>query len=41
MWLNICARRRPGDPGAAARIDAVVTLLESIQDVTPRPARHG
>ena len=30
-------RGRPSDAGAAARIDAVVTFLESIQDGAPRP----
>jgi mono/diheme cytochrome c family protein len=39
VYGSLLRRGRPGDPGAAARIDAVVTFLESIQDVTPRPAR--
>jgi mono/diheme cytochrome c family protein len=39
VYGSLLRRGRPGDSGAAARIDAVVTYLESIQDGAPRPAR--
>jgi mono/diheme cytochrome c family protein len=38
VYGSLLRRGRPGDAGAAALIDAVVTFLESIQEMTPRPA---
>ena len=40
VYGSLLRRGRPGDPGAAALIDAVVTFLESIQDGAPRPNRN-
>ena len=37
IYGDLFRRGRPSDEGAAARIDAVVTFLESIQDGAPRP----
>jgi hypothetical protein len=35
VWGTLFRRARPGDPGAAARIDAVVDFLQSIQANAP------
>jgi mono/diheme cytochrome c family protein len=40
VYGNLFKRMRPGDAGAAARIDAVVTFLESIQGGAPLPRRE-
>ena len=37
VYGDLFRRGRPNESGAAARIDAVVTFLESIQDPAPRP----
>ena len=37
VYGSLLRRGRPGDPGAAALIDAVVAYLESIQGDAPRP----
>ena len=39
VYGSLFQRGRPRDPGASARIDAVVTFLESIQNGAPRPGR--
>lgn len=39
VYGNLFRRLRPGDPSAAARIDAVVTFLESIQTGASVPRR--
>jgi mono/diheme cytochrome c family protein len=40
VYGSLFRRLRPGDSGAAARIDAVVAFLESIQGGAPVPRRE-